>query len=1064
VEMPQKPSPADSAPSLVLRSAEGRYALWPAAIPVPDGWLPVTGPESRAECRRAVTRIAPDERSAVRGPYGRTVHALIQRQAARTPEALAVLSDEERLGYRALDRRADRLAHALRERGVAPEVVVPVCLERCADRVVALLGVLKAGGAFLPLDPSHPAARLRRLAEDAGAAVVLAGAEHRALFAGAALTVDEACAGQPAGPVQDVSHPDDLAYLIYTSGTTGTPKGVPVTHRSLAFALSRAAEAYGLGPTDRVLQLGSLSFDTSLEQTLAPLLSGATLVLGGRHTWAPIELTHRTAELGVTVADLTPTYWHRFLDALGDRKRGLAPLRLLIVGGDTVHAEDCRTTLRRLPGTRLLNAYGLTEAGITSTLCEITPDLLAALAHAPVPVGRPLLGTHVHVLDEQLAPVPPGLKGEVYLGGLGLARGYWRSPVATAERFLPDPYAALPGGRMYRTGDTGRWRADGHLELLGRIDEQVKIRGFRVDPAEIESVLTGHPAVGQARVLTGEGQDGTRTLTAYYTARGEPPEDLREFIAARLPDHLVPAAFLAVDRMPLTPGGKIDTRRLARTAPPGPARPGPNGAAAAEHGLAYLWAQLLGVQGVSAEDDFFALGGNSLLAMEMLARARIMFGIGIDHVRELTRALLADPSLGSFTAAVHRARTGGHADGDDRIDFTAEAELGVPVRATDGDPRWADPAEILLTGATGFCGAHLLHTLLTTTDARVHCLVRAPDAEHALERIRAAQQRYLRRDLHTDRVVALVGDLAEPLLGLDRAAFGHLADTVDTVHHLGGQVNFLYPYRQLRAANVAGTREVIRLAGHSRGIPVHYLSSMAVLAGFGPAGVGHVTEDTPLGHPDRLSVGYVESKWVAEALLRNAACAGLPVSVYRVNDVTGDLATGTMNTGTELCALIKYMADTGTCPDVELPLDFVPADSFTRALAHLARTPADGRVYHLTNPRPAALPALAERLSGRGRRVEQLPYRAWVQRLVGYATGHPEHPITPFVPLFVDHGAGSDLSISEMYFRPTFPQFTRTNAQSELDGSGIEFPPVDDHLLDFYLSSLESTGFLDPAP
>ncbi|MFG2822195.1 amino acid adenylation domain-containing protein [Kitasatospora sp. NPDC048365] len=1042
----------------MVRNDEGSYAIWPDALPVPAGWAREWGPGGRDNCREAVARLATGTRlhgvrPDLRSGYGPTVPALFRRQAQRTPDALALLSEEQRIGYRELDERSDRLAAGLRRRGAAAETVVAVRLERSVPLVVALLGVLKAGAAFLPLDPDHPPQRLRQLTADAEAVLVLADPN----------AVEElSCDGPvPADPL-----PEDLAYLIYTSGTTGTPKGVPVNHRAFALTLTRVAEAYELSPADRVLQLGALGFDTALEQIFAPLLSGSTLVLGGRRTWAPIELAHRIPELGITVADLTPTYWHRLLDLLPEDAHGADWLRLLIVGGETVHAEDCRTALRRQPRTRRINAYGLTETAITSTLCELRGELIGGLGHAPVPVGRPLLGTYVHVLDGELNPVPPGRKGEVYLGGTALARGYWKNPVLTAERFLPDPYAGRPGERMYRTGDTGRWRPDGNLELLGRIDDQVKIRGFRVDPAEIEAVLTAHPAVGQARVIATDGVGAGRALTAYYTGTATSAAELRTFLAGHLPDPLVPAAYVAVDGMPLTPGGKIDNRRLAETARPA-ARPG-NGSAAAEHGLAYLWAQLLGVDEVASEDDFFQLGGNSLLAMEMLARARIMFGLGVDRVRELTRALLSDPTLGSFTVAVHAARTGHAADpGTDTVDFTAEAELGVPVRRTDGGPNWTDPAELLLTGATGFCGAHLLHTLLATTDARIHCLVRAADPEHALERLRSAHQHYLQRDLHaSDRVVPLVGDLAEPLLGLPRAVFEDLAGRLDTVHHLGGQVNFLYPYRQLRAANVGGTREIVRLAGHSRGIPVHYLSSMAVLAGHGAAGERHVDETTPLGHPDLLSVGYVESKWVAEALLHNAARAGLPVAIHRVNDVTGDLATGTMNPGTELCALIRYFADSGTVPDVDLPLDFVPADTFTRALAHLAtHTPADGRVHHLTNPNPADLPRLADRLRAHGRPVSELAYGDWVEQLVAFAADHPEHPITPFAPLFVDRCAGpTRLTISEMYFRPTFPQFSRTNAEKGLAGSGIEFPPVDTELLDFYLDRMTTNGQLDPVP
>ncbi|MFE2410787.1 amino acid adenylation domain-containing protein [Kitasatospora sp. NPDC059408] len=1106
---PKEASPGRHA---VVRNDNGQYAIWPGDLTVPGGWRRVFGPAGRAECRAHVEREwRPDdlgfaasgrpgghEATAARPPAGfaGTVHGLFRARAAHDPEAVAVIADDTTLSYRELDRRSDRLAAALQARGVGAERVVPVCLPRGADLVVAWLGVLKAGGAFLPLDPANPERRQARLVEDCGARVAI----------GAVPGVETVPLDGPAaqGPVPDAAAPDDLAYLIYTSGTTGTPKGVPVTHRSLVFTLDRVIHAYGLTPGDRVLQLAALGFDTALEQVLAALLSGATLVLGGSRTWAPFELVARLRELGLAVADLTPAYWHHVLALLPAGGPGPRALRLIVVGGDVVHADDCRTCLERLPGVRLVNAYGVTEAAVTSTLCEVTPAVLdggAAAAAAPVPIGRPLPGVRVHVLDARMSPVRPGEKGEIHLGGPGLARGYWRAPGLTAESFLPDPYAAVPGERMYRTGDAGRWRADGQLEILGRFDDQVKVHGYRVDPAEIEAVLAGHPDVRQARVAAdGDPAGGPRRLTAYYTlaehaaADGGRRDGLRAYLAERLPAYMVPASFVPLDAMPLTPAGKIDRRRLPQAEPqargagrssttssttssvtggavtnstagavasPGTGA-GPGAAGAVEDAVGHLWAELLDVELVHPADDFFALGGTSLLAMEMLARARLVFGIDVTRIRALTRALLRDATLRAFATAVRDARAGGTGSRETAVDWAAEAELGHPVgQSWRPAPCRAEPAEILLTGATGFCGAHLLNALLATTGARIHCLVRAPDEEHALERLRATQQRFLRHDLADARVVPVVGDLGEPLLGMTQRQFDWMAQNLDAVHHLGGQVNFIYPYHQLRGPNVGGTREVVRLAGLSRGVPVHYLSTLAVIAGFGAAGIREVTERTPLAHPDRLGVGYVESKWVAEQLLHNAAAAGLPVTVLRTNDVTGDLTTGVMNHGTEMCALIKYLADSGTCPDVRLALDYVPADRFARAVVHIAaHAPADGEVYHVTSPLPADLSDLAERLRVRGYPVARIPYRDWVQGLVRYAAAHPTHPIAPFVPLFVDRAPGAAMSISEMYFQPTFPRFDRTHTEAALAGSGIRLPAVDAELLDLYLGQLEADGYL----
>ncbi|HWM01217.1 MAG TPA: amino acid adenylation domain-containing protein [Actinophytocola sp.] len=1005
------------------------------------------------------------------------VHELLAARAAAQPGGIAAVSGDRRITRAELEERADQLANFLLDNGTGRGSVVLVHLERSIDSVVALLAVLKAGGTYLPVEPGVPDSRIETFVAETGCATAITQEQDLCRLTALVDTAVTVAAGADAGyPTTAPNAPvsgSDVAYIIYTSGSTGTPKGVAVDHHALSHVITELVEWYGITPADRVLQFGALSFDTSIEQIMVALVGGATLVLPDPGL-APSELPHQLRHFGVTVMDLTPAYWRRFLSELALRPNEL-PVRLTIVGGEAVRAEDCRTALALLPDTRLVNAYGLTETTITSCVMDLTADVLPARGGAPV--GRPLRGTTVYVLDEQRRPVGPGERGEIYIGGRGVAR-YVSAGAADHERFVPDPFADRAGERMYRTGDLGAWSYDGNLEVVGRIDRQVKIRGFRVEPGEIEATLAAHELVDGVAV-TDYLQGGQRRLAAYYTVpAGAPRElgarELREFTAGYLPDYLVPTAFVALPELPVKSNGKVDLAAL-----PVPTIAEGTTAAPAEEtvvnlferGVARLWRQVLEVDAVGPHDNFFALGGNSILAAELLAKVRGTFGVLITQVRPLIRLLLEDATLRGFALAVQAARAGTLA-GDDtrkRVDFAAESELDVPIRQTGTDPpRWQDPEHILLTGATGFLGVYLLRELLSTTDAVVHCLVRAEDADDALARVQANARHYFSDDLAADRVagrlVGLAGDLERPLLGLSEEDFDELARTVDVIHHPGGRVNFIYPYSHMRPANVDGTREIIRLAGRYRNIPVHYTSTMAVIAGFGTAGVREVAEDTPAAHADHLSVGYVESKWVAEQLLRNAAAQGLPVAIYRAADISGDRVTGAWNTATEMCAMKKFVVDSGTAPIAELPLDYTPVDCFAAAVAHIAaRSLPAGEVYHLTNPGKVNISELVDRLRLRGHDIREVSWAEWLDELVKLAVEQPDHPMTPFAPLFIDRCAAGRISVAEMYLETTFPVFTRTNVDTALRDSGIEIPAVDAAMLDSYIDYLTDIDFLRAA-
>ncbi|RYZ41974.1 MAG: amino acid adenylation domain-containing protein [Myxococcaceae bacterium] len=588
-----------------------------------------------------------------REPFAQDVslHGLFEAQAARTPDAVAVVTDNERLTYAELDARANQLAHHLRTLGVGPEVRVGLCTERSVELVVGLLGVLKAGGAFVPLDPAYPTARLSYLMRDAALSVVVTqDALVDVLPAGGELLVSldtewNRIARHPAHPPRVASLPEQLAYVIYTSGSTGTPKGVLVPHQGLRNTLPSIIRAHGVGPGRRVLQAAALGFDASVLEVLSTLVSGAELHLVPRESLLPGAPLRAVLEgRGITTVTLTPSSLSQL------EPDGLPALETVISAGEACTPELAR---RWKPGRRLLNGYGPTEASVCATVStELDverPD-----------IGRPIANMRAYALDAWGQPVPPGIPGELYLGGPGLARGYLGRPELTAERFVPDPFSGESGARLYRTGDRVRYRADGRLEYLGRTDFQVKLRGFRIELGEVEATLRQYSGVRDAVAVVREDPPGTRRLVGYVVHAADlDTTALRAFMKERLPEHLVPAAFVALDALPLSPGGKLDRAALPA---PDAARVGTGKAfieprTEAEKTLAALWAQVLGVERVGLHDNFFELGGDSILGIQIVSRAKAA-GLALEPAMLFERQTLVELAAAAGTAKASTAEQG----------------------------------------------------------------------------------------------------------------------------------------------------------------------------------------------------------------------------------------------------------------------------------------------------------------------------------------------------------------------------------------------------------------------
>ncbi|MFJ9841392.1 non-ribosomal peptide synthase/polyketide synthase [Kitasatospora sp. NPDC101155] len=596
---------------------------------LPVGALPLAGAdELAAELDRARGTFRPVPEA--------TLAELFERQAARTPDAPALLDGERELSYAEVDRAANRLAHQLIRRGVGPERLVALALPRGAAAVVAQLAVAKAGGAFLPVDPDYPAPRREFMTRDAGATVLLDDPAGVWTADGPQTPPTDADRTRPLSP----GHP---AYVIYTSGSTGTPKGVLVTHRGLAAFAAAAAEQYAVGPGDRVLQFASPSFDACVLELCVSLLSGAALVTGEEGPLVGERLAEVLAGRRISHTLIPPAALATVDPETAD---ALPALRTLIVGAEACPADLVDTWA---PGRRMVNSYGPTEATVVATWTgPLTPD-----TGTPA-IGRPSGATRAYVLDTALRPVPPGVTGELYLAGPGLARGYLGRPGLTAGRFLADPYGA-PGERMYRTGDLARRGADGQLRFAGRADDQIKLRGFRIEPGEIESALRRSPLVRDAVVTVRADAPGGGRLVAYVVPADPAQEapsalELRAHLADSLPPHLVPSVFVPLARLPLTPNGKTDRRALPD---PGPAQgaAGPYRAPGTdtERRIARIWADVLGIEEVGADDNFFLLGGDSILSMQVVSRLRR------DGLHLATRDLFTHQTVAELATVVRDA-------------------------------------------------------------------------------------------------------------------------------------------------------------------------------------------------------------------------------------------------------------------------------------------------------------------------------------------------------------------------------------------------------------------------
>ncbi len=1046
----------------IARMAGHLMALLRGAAADPD--LPLSRIPLLDDQERAVLAALGDGGPAL-ASQSDTLQGLFSLQAARTPQAAALVEPGREWTYSQASRRANGIAQALHAQNIGPGAYVAVLSDRSADAVVAVLGVLLAGAAYLPLDPTSPDERLQFLLQDAGAAALLVPPLLRervaTLASGMPVLHTGTIVDAETAPHVDVGA-GDPAYLIYTSGSTGTPKGVVVEHRG-AVNLVQGFLARHRFDDQRLLMIPPLIFDASVGDVFPALACGSALVLHPAPTeLGPFELERFCHDHGVTAIDAPAALWRRWSEGWATRTQReplLPALNLMMIGGESVPVEQVRRFAGVTGGRVVLcNHYGPTEASVCATLLS-TVDASEIASH-DLPAGRPLPGARIHLLDRHLQPVPRGVVGELFIGGAGVARGYLNASELTSERFLADPFAHEPDARMYRTGDLARWNPDDTLQFIGRRDHQIKLRGFRIELGEIDNALAALPGVQAVAVLLREDRPGDRRLVAYAVVADDvDAAALRAGLARRLPEAMLPSAFVFLDAMPLTANGKIDRRALpapgedaiAERAIRDPQTP-------TEHTVLAIWRDVLGRESLSTDDDFFACGGDSLSTLPLVFKLHEALGLELP-----LSAVFATPTVAGLSATIDRMLAGEAVEV-----FDIEAQVTLP-ESIDGArvappvaPR-AAPKSVLLTGATGFLGAYVLRDLIDLSAAEVVCLVRADSAEDGVRRIRSNLESYgLWREGYDARLVPVLGDLSSPLLGLTPSAFEALAQRVDAIVHNGGQVNFIAPYAHLEAANVGGTREVLRLATTAHLKPVQLVSTLGVYVTPLHSGVNVAESHVPPDGPGQEG-GYNQSKWVGEQLGLLARARGVPLAIHRPARITGDGVSGISNPGDYFNAWIRGCVQLGMAPHA--PDDFfdmTPVDYVARTVVRvlLGAGDANGN-YHYFNPHTLPVTEAVAAIRERVCPIEEVDYRQWRQALMASIAAGEDNALKPFAGLFAEAPdptqAAADTTDDDVQRIPVF-DCTATEAIGAPWGERCL--PADRALFERYLRFLQSRGAL----
>ncbi|MCT2563380.1 non-ribosomal peptide synthetase family protein [Chryseobacterium herbae] len=992
-------------------------------------------------------------------PKEETLVSLFRKQVSLHPENTAAAYQDGQISYRELDQKSNQLANALLEKGVKEGMYVPVWLDRSLEWLVAILGVLKTGAAYVPVDPAYPVKRVEYILTDTSAKIIITdqprgnllkkGINIEVLYLDQMENFAHLSAEQPKINL----HQDALAYTIYTSGSTGNPKGVMISHHSIQHLVTWHNHYFHVDHASHLTLVAGLAFDISVWETWSALTAGAVIFIADNEDRVEAsELVNYYRKNRITHG-FVPSVLAPSVVAETRKYTGLE-LKYLFTGG-----EKLKPVLTSELSYELIDYYGPTECTVYATFKKVK-DINGAYVSS---IGKPVANAKVYILGGNNELLPVGAVGELYIGGNILAKGYLNNEEMTASKFIVSPFRG--NEKLYRTGDLARWKPDGDIEFLGRIDNQVKIRGFRVELGEIERTLARLEGIQEAAVITKDNAGSNKYIVAFIVFKSDLKADaawIRQQLKEELPGYMIPAQIVRVDKIPLTANGKTDThflkeladkeaKELISTEPP---------TNETEKIIADIWAEELERPVINITDNFFDIGGNSLL----VAIVATALNSKID-TKVYMRDIYQFPVLKQLAdELITRAKEAREAipveDVEPYVALQQDVYLAPGTVFAGGfDPKQLEnPKTIFLTGVTGFVGIHLLQELLDTTDADIYCLVRAQDEFYAVEKIdRCFKQYHIgRKEEQKPRIIPVIGDLSLPLLGLSDEVFKSLAGMLDLIYHSGSSVNFIEPYSYMKAPNVEGLREIIKLAGAEKTKCLALLSTISVYSW------GHVfTGKTVMLESDDIAqnlmsvskdIGYVRSKWVMEAVADLAAKDGLPLITYRLGYAMCHSETGASAPYQWWSGLVKNCVEFKSYPLLtELREGLITVDYMTKAMAHITKNKeAVGKKFNLiarpeTNLTLESFFALLKKYYPLT--LEGLPYKEWRKQW----EDDSKNRLYPLTSLFKDN-MHEGLSTVELY-QNTYV-WDCSNVIKFLENSGIEEPAFDKNMLDAYLTYL----------